>query len=217
MSNENQLPLVPLRDMVVFPSMMAPFVVGRRASIQALEATLATAEKKIFLATKRDPKVDDPTMDEIYHTGVVATVVQNLKLPNQNVKVMVEGLTRAEIISSQESSGFITVGVREIDTKVVLTPEVSQYMQKLVEIFEQYAKMSHHLAFEGVMSTLKLDDPDRFADTLASHILITTPEKQQLLETISPYERLQKLQDFLDVEREKVNLVMHIRSEIRKV
>ena len=155
-----QYPLVPLRDMVVFPSMMAPFVVGRRASIQALEATLGTNEKKIFLATQRDPKVDDPSMEEIYQIGIVATVVQNLKLPNQNVKVMVEGLTRAEIVSSQETDGYTTVGVREIDTKVALTGEISQYMQKLVDIFEQYAKMSHHLAFEGVMSTLKLDDAD---------------------------------------------------------
>src|SRR5207253_2652830 len=138
------------------------------------------------------------------------------KLPNQNVKVMVEGLTRAEIVSSQEGSGFITVAVREIDTKVVLTPEVSQYMQKLVEIFEQYAKMSHHLAFEGVMSTLKLDDPDRFADTLASHILITTSEKQQLLETMSPYERLQKLQDFLEIEIEKINIDKRINSKVKK-
>src|SRR5436305_3813814 len=210
------LPLVPLRDMVVFPSMMAPFVVGRRASILALEATLATSEKKIFLATQKDPKIDDPSMDEIYQIGVVATVVQNLKLPNQNVKVMVEGLTRAEIVSSSEGDGFVSVTVRELDTKVVLTPEVSQYMQKLVEIFEQYAKMSHHLAFEGVMSTLKLDDPDRFADTLASHILITTPETQPLLETISPYERLQKLQDFLEVEIEKINIDKRINSKVKK-
>src|SRR6476469_2483188 len=211
-----QLPLVPLRDMVVFPSMMAPFVVGRRASILALEATLATSDKRIFLATQRDPKIDDPSMDEIYQVGVVATVVQNLKLPNQNVKVMVEGLTRAEIVGWAESDGYVTVGVREIDTKYPLTPEVSQYMQKLVEIFEQYAKMSHHLAFEGVMSTLKLDDPDRFADTLASHILITTPEKQQLLETISPYERLQKLQDFLEIEIEKINIDKRINSKVKK-
>src|ERR1700757_1543614 len=99
-----QLPLVPLRDMVVYPSMMAPFVVGRRASILALEATLATSEKKIFLATQRDPKVDDPSMEEIYPIGVIATVVQNLKLPNQNVKVMVEGIGRAEILSTHESA-----------------------------------------------------------------------------------------------------------------
>src|SRR5881409_2045593 len=211
-----KLPLVPLRDMVVFPSMMAPFVVGRRASIQALEATLATTDKKIFLATQRDPKVDDPTMTEIYNVGVVATVVQNLKLPNQNVKVMVEGLTRAEIVGSEEANGYTNVIVREIDTKVVLTPEVSQYMQKLVEIFEQYAKMSHHLAFEGVMSTLKLDDPDRFADTLASHLLISTIEKQQLLETPSPYERLQKLQDFLEIEIEKINIDKRINSKVKK-
>jgi ATP-dependent Lon protease len=211
-----QLPLVPLRDMVVFPSMMAPFVVGRRASILALEATLGTNEKRIFLATQRDPKVDDPSMDEIYAIGVVATVVQNLKLPNQNVKVMVEGLSRAEIVSSSEGNGYVSVGVREIDTKVALTPEVSQYMQKLVDIFEQYAKMSHHLAFEGVMSTLKLDDADRFADTLASHVLITTPEKQQLLETTSPYERLQKLQDFLEIEIEKINIDKRINSKVKK-
>jgi ATP-dependent Lon protease len=211
-----KLPLVPLRDMVVFPSMMAPFVVGRRASIQALEATLATNEKRIFLATQRDPKVDDPTMVEIYNTGVIATVVQNLKLPNQNVKVMVEGISRAEITGWEEAGGYINVIVREIDSKLALTPEVSQYMQKLVEIFEQYAKMSHHLAFEGVMSTLKLDDPDRFADTLASHILITTQEKQQLLETISPYERLQKLQDFLEIEIEKINIDKRINSKVKK-
>jgi ATP-dependent Lon protease len=217
MSNQTvQLPLVPLRDMVVFPSMMAPFVVGRRASILALEATLSTHEKRIFLATQKDPKVDDPSMDEIYPIGVIATVVQNLKLPNQNVKVMVEGLTRAEILSTHENDGYTTVVVREINTKIAMTPEIAQYMQKLVEIFEQYAKMSHHLAFEGVMSTLKLDDPDRFADTLASHILITTPEKQQLLETISPYERLQKLQDFLEVEIEKINIDKRINSKVKK-
>src|SRR5437870_5287926 len=217
MSNQTiQLPLVPLRDMVVYPSMMAPFVVGRRASILALEATLASNEKKIFLATQKDPKVDDPSMDEIYPIGVMATVVQNLKLPNQNVKVMVEGLTRAEILSQHENDGYTTVIVREINTKITLTPEIAQYQQKLVEIFEQYAKMSHHLAFEGVMSTLKLDDPDRFADTLASHILITTPEKQQLLETISPYERLQKLQDFLEVEIEKINIDKRINFKVKK-
>jgi ATP-dependent Lon protease len=220
MSDSNEklihLPLVPLRDMVVFPSMMAPFVVGRRASILALEATLASSEKRIFLATQRDPKVDDPSMDEIYHIGVVATVVQNLKLPNQNVKVMVEGLSRAEIVSAEEADGYVAVTVREIDTRYPATPEVTEYIQKLVEIFEQYAKMSHHLAFEGVMSTLKLDDPDRFADTLASHLLITTIEKQQLLETPSPYERLQKLQDFLEIEIEKINIDKRINSKVKK-
>ncbi|MEO6259637.1 MAG: LON peptidase substrate-binding domain-containing protein, partial [Thermoanaerobaculia bacterium] len=112
-----QLPLVPLRDMVVYPSMMAPFVVGRRASILALEATLLTTDKRIFLATQKDPKVDDPAMDEIYNIGVIATVVQNLKLPNQNVKVMVEGLRRAEIVSSAEQDGYITVVVRELDNE----------------------------------------------------------------------------------------------------
>ncbi|MHB0969846.1 MAG: endopeptidase La [Thermoanaerobaculia bacterium] len=210
------LPLVPLRDMVVFPSMMAPFVVGRRASILALEATLATTEKRIFLATQRDPKVDDPNMEEIYQIGVVATVVQNLKLPNQNVKVMVEGLFRAEISGSRELDGYVEVDVTPISTAYPVTPEVSQYIQKLLELFEQYAKMSHHLAFEGVAATLKTDEPDRFADTLASHLLITTQEKQQLLEMASPYERLQKLQDFLEIEIEKINIDKRINSKVKK-
>lgn len=210
------LPLVPLRDMVVFPSMMAPFVVGRRASILALEATLSSEERQIFLATQRDPKIDDPSMEEIYEIGVIATVVQNLKLPNQNVKVMVEGLSRARVTSHREHDGYVSVEVERIDSAIPMSAELGEYMQKIVETFEQYAKMSHHLAFEGVMSTLKMDDADRFADTLASHLLITTAEKQQLLETINPFERLQKLHDFLEVEIEKINIDKRINSKVKK-
>ncbi|HUO85153.1 MAG TPA: endopeptidase La [Thermoanaerobaculia bacterium] len=211
-----ELPLVPLRDMVVFPTMMAPFVVGRKASILALEATLATDHKQIFLATQKDPKIDDPKMGEIYEIGVIATVVQNLKLPNQNVKVMVEGLQRARIIRSIEREGYVVVEAVPYETVSVLTDEVADYMRKLVDLFEQYAKMSHHLAFEGVVSTLKLDDPDRFADTLASHLLISTAEKQQVLETVNAYERLQKLQDFLEIEIEKINIEKRINSKVKK-
>ncbi len=202
--------------MVVFPSTMAPFVVGRKASIQALEATLSTSEKQIFLATQRDPKIDDPKKDEIYDIGVIATVVQNLKLPNQNVKVMVEGLQRARIVSYEEDADGVWVDVEPIEASYALTPEVSEYIQKILETFEQYARMSHHLAFEGVMSTLKVDEPDRFADTLASHLLITTAEKQQLLEIFSPFERLQKLQDFLEIEIDKINLDKRINSKVKK-
>ncbi|HVR43741.1 MAG TPA: endopeptidase La [Thermoanaerobaculia bacterium] len=210
------LPLVPLRDMVVFPSMMAPFVVGRKASILALEATLTTAEKKIFLATQRDPKVDDPKLDEIYQIGVVATVVQNLRLPNQNVKVMVEGIARAEIVETRELEGYVAADVRLVEGSYPVTAEIADYIRKLVEVFEQYAKMSHHLAFEGVMSTLKVDDPDKFADALASHLLITTGEKQQLLETPNAYERLRKLHDFLEIEIEKINIDKRINSKVKK-
>jgi ATP-dependent Lon protease len=219
MAKENlltDLPLVPLRDMVVFPSMMAPFVVGRKGSILALEATLSTTEKKIFLATQRDPKVDDPKLDEIYQIGVIATVVQNLRLPNQNVKVMVEGLGRAEIVATRDVDGYVVADVRPLEGSYPLTDEIQDYIARLVELFEQYAKMSHHLAFEGVMSTLKLEDPEKFADALASHLLITTAEKQQLLETASAYERLRKLHDFLEIEIEKINIDKRINSKVKK-
>jgi len=219
MTKENlltDLPLVPLRDMVVFPSMMAPFVVGRKGSILALEATLSTTEKRIFLATQRDPKVDDPKLDEIYQIGVIATVVQNLRLPNQNVKVMVEGLGRAEIVATRDVDGYVVADVRPLEGSYPLTDEIQDYIARLVELFEQYAKMSHHLAFEGVMSTLKLEDPEKFADALASHLLITTAEKQQLLETASAYERLRKLHDFLEIEIEKINIDKRINSKVKK-
>ena len=219
MAKENlltDLPLVPLRDMVVFPSMMAPFVVGRKGSILALEATLSTTEKRIFLATQRDPKVDDPKLDEIYQIGVIATVVQNLRLPNQNVKVMVEGLGRAEIVATRDVDGYVVADVRPLEGSYPLTDEIQDYIARLVELFEQYAKMSHHLAFEGVMSTLKLEDPEKFADALASHLLITTAEKQQLLETASAYERLRKLHDFLEIEIEKINIDKRINSKVKK-
>ena len=160
------LPLVPLREMVVFPRMMAPFVVGRASSISALEAALLSSEKKIFLAAQKDPKVDEPATGDIHEMGVVATVVQSLKLPNGHIKVMVEGVTRGLIRAWVPGTGHLAVAVERVGT---YTPagtaaDVAPYLQKVLSVFEQYAKLSHHLAFEGLLSSLKLDDPDAFAD-----------------------------------------------------
>ena len=181
-----RLPVVPLRDMVVFPQMMAPFIVGRRGSVLALERTLSTAGKQIFLVAQRDPKVDDPGMDEIHPIGVVARVVQNVKLPNGNVKVMVEGLRRAELRTLEESQGAFEAEVEVYEIHYPVDDKAQVYMSQLLNSFEQYAKMSHHLAFESLMSSLKLDDPDRFADVLAAHLTVSTSEKQTLLETLNP-------------------------------
>ncbi|MBW3564631.1 MAG: endopeptidase La [Acidobacteria bacterium] len=211
-----RLPLVPLRDMVVFPSSMAPFVVGRKGSVEALEKTLASDEKRIFLATQRDPKSDDPAMDEIYSVGVIATVVQNLKLPNQNIRVMVEGLARGEIVSYGEVDGYTEVEVREVEEKHRSTEEIESYMKKIVDLFERYAKMSHHLAFEGVVPSLQMEDPSAFADVLASHMLISTAQKQELLEEINVFDRLRRVQDFLEVEIEKIEIEKRINSKVKK-
>jgi ATP-dependent Lon protease len=210
------LPLVPLRDMVVFPHMMAPFIVGRESSVRALEQSLGTANKRIFLAAQKDPRIDDPLRDDICELGVVATVIQNLKLPNGNVRVMVEGVMRGKLINVVEIDGALNVEVETFEVNYPMSEELRMYMSKVLSAFEQYAKMSHHLAFEGLMSTLKLDNADRVADILSAHLMVATAEKQSLLELINPYERLQRLHDLLDVEIEKINIDKRINVKVKK-
>src|SRR5688572_27317382 len=210
------LPLVPLRDMVVFPHMMAPFVVGRDSSIRALEAALATPGKRLFLSAQKDPQLDEPRPEDIHEMGVIATVAQSLKLPNGHIKVMVEGERRGRIVEFEERSGYLAVSIEPVPSRPVEVEELKEYMGKVLGLFEQYAKLSHHLAFEGLAASLKIDDPDRFADTLAAHLAVSTPEKQTLLEAISPHERLQKLQDLLEVEIEKVNIDRRINNKVKK-
>jgi ATP-dependent Lon protease len=210
------LPLVPLRDMVVFPHMMAPFVVGRDSSIRALEAALATSGKRLFLSAQKDPQLDEPQPDDIHPMGVVATVAQSLKLPNGHIKVMVEGARRGRIAGFEERAGYLAVSIEAVPTRAADVEELKEYMGKVLGLFEQYAKLSHHLAFEGLAASLKIDDPDRFADTLSAHLAVSTPEKQALLEAISPHERLQKLQDLLEVEIEKVNIDRRINNKVKK-
>jgi ATP-dependent Lon protease len=210
------LPVVPLRDMVVFPHMMAPFIVGRETSVRALELALAEPARRIFLVAQRDPKVDEPLRDDLFDLGVVARVVQNLKLPNGNIKVMVEGVQRAKLLDLEERDGTIWATLETYDVQYPIEDKIQLFMNRVLGAFEQYAKMSQHLAFEGLMPTLKLDDPDRFADTLAAHLTVSTADKQGLLEILSPYERLQRLEDLLDVEVEKMNLDKRINVQVKK-
>jgi ATP-dependent Lon protease len=210
------LPVVPLRDMVVFPHMMAPFIVGRESSVKALEVALSETAKRLFLVAQRDPKVDDPAVDDLFEMGVVATVVQNLKLPNGNVKVMVEGSHRAQRVSMSDKDGALHAEIDVYDVDYPSSDKLRGYQTKVLNAFEQYAKMSQHLAFEGLAPTLKPEDPDRFADVLASHLMVTTAEKQTLLEALSPSDRLQRLHDLLDVEIEKINIDKRINVQVKK-
>src|SRR3979490_2698064 len=144
------LPLVPLRDMVVFPHMMAPFVVGRESSIHALEAGRATPANPLLLAAQKNPQLDEPSPKDIYSVGVVATVAQSLKLPNGHIKVMVEGVRRGRIRALQELRDYFGVVVEPLPERSSDAAELKEYMGKVLGLFEQYAKLSHHLAFEGI-------------------------------------------------------------------
>src|SRR6266508_2671539 len=211
-----KLPLVPLRDMVVFPQQMAPFVVGRDSSIRALEAALATPSKRLFLAAQKNPQLDEPEPKDIFEVGVVATVAQSLKLPNGHIKVMCEGVRRAKIRTFEKREDYLGVVVEPMPQRPADPEQLKEYMGKVLGLFEQYAKLSHTLAFEGLAASLKIDEPERFADTLSAHLTVATPDKQMLLEAETAAERLQKLQDLLEVEIEKVNIDRRINNKVKK-
>jgi ATP-dependent Lon protease len=210
------LPLVPLRDMVVFPHMMAPFVVGRESSIRALEAALATPTKRLFLAAQRDPQLDEPKPEDIYVTGVVAIVAQSLKLPNGHIKVMVEGQRRGQIQAFEQRGEYLAVRVEAAASQPADPAELKEYMGKVLGLFEQYTKLSHHLAFESIAASVRMEEPERFADTLSAHLAVATAEKQTLLEAENVYEQLQRLQDLLEIEVEKVNIDRRINNKVKK-
>ena len=210
------LAIVPLRDMVVFPHMMAPFVVGRRPSVVALERALERPDKRLFLATQRDPKIDEPSVADIHELGVVARVVQHLQLASGNIKVMVEGLERARLCEVVDDSDCLMARVEVEAIEVGEDQALSRYMAQLTEFFKEYAKLSHHLSAEGVLASLQTDDPDQFADILAAHLNQPTAEKQRLLELLNPLDRLQRLNDLLDVEIEKLNIDRRLSSRVKK-
>src|SRR6266511_536556 len=167
-----KLPLVPLRDMVVFPHQMALFVVGRVFSIRALESALPTPSKRLFLAAQKNPQLDEPEPKDIFEVGVVATVAQSLKLPNGHIKVMCEGVRRAKVRTFEKREDYLGVVIEPMPQRPADPEQLKEYMSKVLMLFEQYAKLSHHLAFEGIAASLKLEDPERFADTLSAHLAV---------------------------------------------
>ena len=188
--------------MVVYPHMMAPFVVGRRPSVVALERALGRPDKQIFLATQRDPKVDEPAEEDIHRLGVIARVVQHLQLASGNIKVMVEGLGRARLVDIEDDDGCLMARVERVQVQAPQDETVANYMVQLVELFKEYAKLSHHLSAEGVLASLQTEDPDQFADILAAQLSQPTAEKQNLLEILNPVDRLNRLNDLLELASE---------------
>src|SRR5512136_521486 len=211
------LPVVPLRDMVVFPRMKSAFVVGRPASVAALQRALEESGKRIFLVAQRDPQQDEPGDDDIYAVGVVATILQHVTFPNGTIKVGVEGVVRGRWTSLRqlEGSGY-EADVEVIAPQPVSDPRVSRYLSNLTNLFQQFARLSQQIGVEGVLAELRTEDPDLFADTMAAALPIPTAEKQRLLEVTNPLERLQRLNDLLDVEVEKLNIDRRLNAKVKK-
>src|ERR1700683_4132259 len=142
-----RVPMMPVREMVIFPQMMTPFIVGREASVRALEEALA-GEKKIFLATQHDASVDDPKPEEIYQVGTLANIVQSVKLPDGNIKVLVEGSERAKIVQITNDEGFFRASIRVVPAAVESTPQLQEASSRVTALFEQYVKLSQSLNYD---------------------------------------------------------------------
>ena len=148
-----KLPMMPIRDVVIFPHMMTPFVVGRESSVRALEEALA-ADKKIFLATQHDASVDEPKPNEIYQVGTVVNIVQSLKLPDGNIKVLVEGIERGKILQITETDGLMQVTVRLARYTTETNPQIEAATQRVTTLFEQYVKLCQSLNYETMIAAV---------------------------------------------------------------
>ena len=210
-----KLPMMPIRDMVIFPHMMTPFVVGRESSVRALEEAL-TGDRKIFLATQHDASVDEPSADDIYETGTIGNIVQSVRMPDGNIKVLVEGVERARSIEVNDEDGFFVATVRTGKTELEITPQVEQMMQRVHTLFEQYIKLQQSLNHETMAASVRLDEPAKLADTIAANLQLGIDEKQQLLDVFDPEIRLARVGDVLDVAIEKLNMDRTIQSRVKR-
>jgi ATP-dependent Lon protease len=209
------LPIVPLRDVVVFPHMMMPFVIGRPSSIRALEHALGK-DKRIFLAAQHDAAVDEPQPNDIFTMGCIANIVQSLKLPDGNIKVLVEGVDRARAVEWKEDKGFFRVVVKMIPRSKDVPADIESVMSRVVSMFEQYVKLSNNLNFDAMIAAVRVDDPSKLGDTIAAHLLVGVEEKQNLLEIVSPVERLNRIASVLEGEVDKLQVDRRIQSRVKK-
>jgi ATP-dependent Lon protease len=210
-----RVPMMPVRDMVIFPQQMTPFIVGREASVRALEEALA-GDKKIFLSTQHDASIDDPKPEEIYAVGTLANIVQSVKLPDGNIKVLVEGVERARAISIASEEGFFRATVRLLGARAEDSPQVKQIVEKVTGLYEQFIKLSQSLNYDTMIAAARVDDPARLSDTIAANLQLPVDEKQDLLETVDPLERLNRVGDILEIELEKLNVDRNINTRVKR-
>ena len=208
-------PMVPIRDVVVFPHMMVPFVIGRQSSVLALERALET-DKKIYLATQIDASLDNPAPKDIYPVGTAANIVQSLKLPDGNIKVLVEGLRRARAIRVEEVDGFFQAEVRFDPVSKVSQAKLSLLTRRLNTLFEEFAKLNPNINYETIVQAAHSSDADRLADTIAANLPISVEDKQALLEVAEPAKRIEKICELIDVEIEKVKMDKSLQGRVRR-
>ncbi len=210
-----EYPLLPLRDIVIFPNMVAPLFVGREKSIKALEHAMGQG-KTIFLATQKIAKTDNPTEKDIFRMGAVASILQLLRLPDGTVKALVEGKGRGQIIEFLPNPDFFIVQVEEIPEKIEQNVQIEALMRSTVQAFEKYAKLNKKISQEMVLSVSSIEKPGRLADTIASHMPFKIEYKQNLLEAIPHFKRLELLYAYISGEIEIIQTEQRIKGRVKK-
>lgn len=213
--NQRQLPLLPLRGILVYPSMVLHLDVGREKSVKALEQAMVD-DHKILLATQEEIQVDDPTEEEIYRIGTVAHVKQMLKLPNGTIRVLVEGLNRAKIEQYISFDDYMLVRITDVHDEEDYDAETEALMRAVLKQFEQYITLSKKVTPETLASVKDITEPGRLADVISSHLPLKIKDKQDILEQIKVHERLEKLLDIISNEKEVLELERKIGQRVKK-
>ncbi len=208
-------PVLPLRDIVVFPHMIVPLFVGREKSVRALEDVMKD-DKQILLVTQKNAAQDDPSAADIYQVGTIGTVLQLLKLPDGTVKVLVEGGHRAAIVRVADNEEFFQAHAKVIEETVGETQEIEALCRAVVSQFEQYIKLNKKIPPEVLVSINQIDEPGKLADTVASHLALKIPEKQQLLETATVSDRLERVFGFMESEIGVLQVEKRIRNRVKR-
>jgi ATP-dependent Lon protease len=210
-----ELPLLPLRDVVVYPHMVIPLFVGREKSIEALEAAM-TGDKQILLLAQRNPADDDPGEDALYRVGTIATVLQLLKLPDGTVKVLVEGEQRGAVERFSEVDGHCRAEVSLIDEVDAPERESEVFVRSLLSQFEQYVQLGKKVPAEVLSSLNSIDEPGRLVDTMAAHMALKIEQKQEILEIIDLSARVEHVLALLDAEIDLLQVEKRIRGRVKK-
>jgi ATP-dependent Lon protease len=209
------LPILPLRDIVVFPKRIVPLFVGREKSVAALEAAMGQ-DKQIFLVAQLDPSEDDPDRDALYDLGVIASAMQLLKLPDGTVRVLVEGIRRARLVSLSNEEGHLTAQIEEVDEEPAEGPEAQALMRSVLEQFENYAKLNKRLPAETGVQLAEIEEPSILADAVASNLSVKVADKQALLGELNPARRLEMVFAFMEGELGVLQVEKKIRSRVKR-
>ena len=214
MSNKHKFPVLPLRDVIVFPNMVIPLFVGRSKSIAALDAAMED-NKQIFLVAQKNADNDNPSQKDVYKNGTLSTILQLLKLPDGTIKVLVEGSQRATIDGDIIDDNYLQASVKIHEELDFDETEVEALSRSAVDLFDQYIKLNKKIAPEVMTSLSGIDDPSRLADTITAHMSLKMDEKQKMLETFDTKERLEKIINLIEAELDVLSVEKKIRGRVK--